>query len=65
MTEGDEKELLIGNMALKAGVRHPETASTTMAEQDREAAQGRAPRQFGLSFLSTGWAQRDSVDWLP
>lgn len=55
MTEGDEKELLIGNLALKAGLVTLEQLRTALAEQGRDAVQGRAPRQLGLIFLSKGW----------
>jgi hypothetical protein len=61
MEDRIDPELLLGNMALKAGFVTPEQLRTALGDQARDLEEGRTPRQLGLIFLARGWLSEDQV----
>lgn len=57
----DERELLLGNLALKTHVITPEQLREALSIQAKEAVSGRLPRQLGLILLAKGFIREDQL----
>jgi hypothetical protein len=57
----DEKELLLGSLALEAKLITPEQLRLALGDQSRDIDQGRAPRQLGIILLARGWLDEDQL----
>ena len=57
----EDKELLLGNLALKTNLITPEQLRECLSIQAKEAVSGRLPRQLGLILLAKGYVREDQL----
>jgi hypothetical protein len=61
MTDGIDPELLLGNLALEAGMITPDQLKVALGDQSRDLDSGRAPRQLGIILLARHWLSEDQL----
>ena len=57
----EDKELLLGNLALKTNLITPSQLREVLSIQAKEAISGRLPRQLGLILLAKGYVREDQL----
>lgn len=59
-----DRELLLGNLALRNQLITPQQLREVLSIQAKEAVSGRLPRQLGIILLAKGYIKEDQLGML-